>query len=65
MLLLKKRENGVPRIPTHKIKATEIQQKLEIMLYKVKEQKALEGFSKRKRALKHSVLEIEDIVKLR
>lgn len=80
MLLLKQRENGVPRLPPHKLKATEIQQKLEIMLYKLKEQKALEGFSKRKRALKqssnhienperrserHSPMDIEDIVKSR
>jgi hypothetical protein len=80
MLLLKQREDGVPRVPPHKVKATEIQQKLEIMLYKLKEQKALDGFSKRKRALKHSSnhienlerrserhspMDIEDIVKLR
>ncbi len=80
MLLLKQRENGVPRVPPQKLKATEIQQRLEIMLYKLKEQKALEGFSKRKKDLKnssnhtenpekrserHPALDIENVVKLR
>jgi hypothetical protein len=46
MLLFQQREKEAPLVPAHKIKATEIQQKLEIMLYKLKEQKALESFSK-------------------
>ncbi|KAN0112800.1 hypothetical protein V8E51_005751 [Hyaloscypha variabilis] len=46
MTMLQQREKNAPLAPAHKVKATEIQQRLEIMLFMLKEQKALESFSK-------------------
>jgi hypothetical protein len=46
VILLQQKKVTVPS-PAYKIKATQIQQKLEIMLYKQKERKALEGFARK------------------